>query len=56
MSDLILTFKPDPLDDGVLLRVTVDTPDFSGKGAFWVQPEAIEQFAASPETYPGSPR
>ena len=47
MSELVLSYRPDPGDDFAWLSVSLTTPAFSGTGGFWVQHQDLRAFAAS---------
>lgn len=60
MSKLALRYKYDPShlnrdlvrDDFGYLTVAVETPDFSGRGGFWVQWQDVIEFAEALGAYP----
>jgi hypothetical protein len=52
MSELVLSYRPDPGDDYAWLTVSLTTLAFSGTGGFWVQPHDSRAFAVSLLAYP----
>ncbi len=52
MSSLKVSYEHSADDDFGRLRLAVETPDFAGRGGFWVQWQDVEEFADTLSTYP----
>lgn len=52
MKQVIFRYEFSAVDDFGWLDVEVSTPNFSGRGGFWVQWQDVQEFGQSLRTYP----